>query len=447
MANAQTQLASEKAGSGSFLNIFGKYLPWVIWVLGAVFYAYEYLLRVTPSVMADDLMRSFHLTGYSFGAMSALYYWAYTPLQLPVGVLMDRYGPRRLLTFASLMCALGSYMFVQTDHIAIAQLGRFLVGFGSAFAFVGVLKLATIWFTPHRFAMLSGLASALGVVGAMVGDVVMGTFVESLGWLQTVVYSAHFGIFLALILFLIIRDQPKGVQVTPTMVSHEEVTFKDVWANFLRVVANPSMWIVGLIGCLLYLPTTAIADLWGIHYLEQARGFTKIEASYANACIFLGWGLFAPVSGYFSDRIQQRRRPMIIGGIVAAILMCIIIYVPNLPHWGIFALLFIFGASYSIQPIVFAVAREISPHRASGTAVATTNMFVMLGGLIFQPIVGELLDWWGQSHVVNGITIYSVQSYQVALSVVPIGLVIATVLTMLLRETYTKHDVHSPLHK
>ena len=186
-----------------------KLLPWCVWVLGALFYAYEYLLRVTPNAMATDLMRSFNLSAESLGGLAAFYYYAYTPMQLPVGILVDRYGPRRLLTFASLICAFGSYLFAQ-DNLLLAQIGRFLVGLGSAFAFVGVLKLSANWFMPHRFALLSGLASSLGVVGAIFGVVLMTALVEVAGWLQTVIYSAEFGVFLAVIIFLIVRDQPKN---------------------------------------------------------------------------------------------------------------------------------------------------------------------------------------------------------------------------------------------
>jgi len=410
-------------------------LPWVVWALGALFYAYEYLLRVTPNAIAPDLMRAFSLSAESLGSLAAVYYLSYTVMQLPVGILIDRYGPRKLLTFASLMCALGTYLFVSPD-LSIARIGRFLVGFGSAFAFVGVLKLSANWFNPHRFALLSGLASSLGVVGAIFGVVLMTALGDLFGWLGTVVYSAHFGIFLALIIFLVIRDQPSGGTSTVSPIEHERMTLKDIFRTFLKIIVNPHMWLIGVIGFLLYLPTTSFADMWGELYLEQARHMTKTEASWANACIYFGWGLFAPFSGYLSDRMKHRRIPMILSGFLAAIVITIILYVPNIPTWGIFVLLFVFGALYSAQPIVFAVAREISPDRASGTAVATTNMLVMLGGVFVQPFVGKLLDWVGGSSVVDGVHIYPVTSYQIALAILPIGLVLGALLTMCLPETF-----------
>ena len=126
--------------------------PWIVCGLGALFYTYEYLLRISPSVMSSELMAAYGITAGAFGNLMAIYYYAYTPMQLPVGMLMDRYGPRRILTAACAACAVGSYLFASSGHLSVAGVGRFLVGFGSAFAFVGVLKLATIWLPKERFA-------------------------------------------------------------------------------------------------------------------------------------------------------------------------------------------------------------------------------------------------------------------------------------------------------
>lgn len=117
-------------------------VPWLICGLGALYYCYEYFLRISPSVMTHELMREYHLTGAQVGNLSAYYYHAYVPMQLLVGLLMDRFGPRRLLTFACLLCALGTYLFAGGYQYGIAELGRFLVGFGFAFCFCRGFKVS-----------------------------------------------------------------------------------------------------------------------------------------------------------------------------------------------------------------------------------------------------------------------------------------------------------------
>lgn len=420
-------------------NSYAKAFPWIIVGLAAVFYGYEYFLRITPSVMKGDLMVAYDIGAAAFGNLAAFYYYAYTPMQLGVGVLMDRYGPRRLLTIACLSCAFGSLLFASSGTLAIASLGRFMVGFGSAFAFVGVLKLATIWLPPERFAFVSGLAAALGTVGAISGDILLTKMVGHFGWRHTVEISAGIGVLLSLILFSVIRDSRNTTKAERRVARHS-VNFSEVLRDLRMILSNEYIWINGLVGCLLYLPTTVFAELWGIPYLQQVHQFSQQEASWAIPILFLGWGISAPIAGWISDKIKRRCLPMFVGGVLAFILSCILLYVPGLSKNAVYIVLFGFGVSYSVQVVVFAYACEITPQRASGTAIAATNMLVTLGGMLFQPIIGLLLErvWSGQ--FMNGTPFYANSDYRFALSIIPIGLLLAAVLTLFLKETHCKRD-------
>ncbi len=238
-------------------------MPWFICSLGALFYAYEYLLRITPSVMTSDLMGFYHLNHAQMGNLCAFYYYIYTPMQLFVGVLMDRYGPRRLLTMATLCCVIGSALFAISPLFWIAAIGRLLIGFGSAFAFVGVLKLATIWLPKKYFALFSGLATALGMLGAITGDLVLTKLVQFLGWQETMYISAILGIAIAFLIGLFVRDQS---QDRKKAISAKIETLDNAIAGLLKIFKNPQMWVAGLIGCILYVPISAFAELWGIPY-------------------------------------------------------------------------------------------------------------------------------------------------------------------------------------
>lgn len=414
---------------------------WLICGLGALYYSYEYLLRITPSVMEMPLREHFNLSATGFGLLSAIYYYAYVPLQLPVGVLLDRYGPRILLTLACFICVLGTFMFASTNIFLIAATGRFLVGFGSAFAFVGVLKLATIWLPEDKLAMVSGLAAALGTIGAMLGDNLLGLLVSHVGWSQTVNLTAWFGVGLIFVLWFGIRDKRDSVQHTGTIGS-----FRKSMIDLGIIMRNKQMWINGLFGCLVYLPTTVFAELWGISYLREAHGMTQEMATFANSILFLGFTIGAPLMGFISDTLKRRKLPMFIGATGAAIIMLIVLYFPGLNTTSINILMFLLGLLYSSQCIVFAVGRELSPNEAAGTAMAMTNMVVMLGAMFLQPLVGRLLDMRLASHVTNLPVdqlpieklqqLYTANDYQFALSVIPLGIIIAAILTFFLKETY-----------
>lgn len=414
---------------------YNKFIPWLICSIGAAFYCYEYLLRIAPSVMTTELMQTYHLTAGQLGDLTAFYYYAYTPLQLIIGMLMDRYGPRHLLMLACSACAIGAFIFAGNHNIYLAELSRFLVGFGSAFAFVGALKLATIWLPPERFAVISGMITTLGMVGAMAGDITLTKFVNVYGWRSTTFMSAWLGVILVIFIFLFVHDKVK-VKTRKQSIYTPELTFKQVFIGLAKCAKNPYLWIVGIMGSFLYLPISAFAELWGIPYLTQAHHLPSTSAASTISMIFLGWAIGAPLAGWVSDITQQRKLPIMIGSILAIIAICIVLYVPNLSSVSLHIWLFIFGVLTSVEIIVFAIGREVSPNRFAGTAIALTNAFIMLGGALFQPIIGILLDWRWNGKIWHGIHFYSTQNYQFALSVLPIGLFIVFLLSFLLRETH-----------
>lgn len=415
-------------------------LAWLICGLGALFYTYEYFLRISPSVMEEALRDHFNLSATGFGLLSALYYYAYVPMQLPVGVMMDRYGPKLLITLACLICVIGTFMFA-SPLLWLAAVGRFLVGFGSAFAFVGVLKLATIWLPENKLAMVSGLAAALGTIGAMIGDNVLGIFVIRVGWRQTLMITGIIGAVLTVILWLGLRDKKSHQRHSGTI--HN---FKKSLVDLGLIARNKQIWINGMFGCLVYLPTTVFAELWGIPYLKNASGMTPAAADFANSLLFLGFTIGAPIMGYLSDKLSRRKLPMFVGSTGAAIIMMCILYLPGLSETRIDTLLFLLGIFYSVQCIVFAVGRELSPNEAAGTAMAMTNMIVMLGAMFLQPLVGRLLDMSLATHLtamdidVKAITniqkLYTAGDYRFALTLIPLGMFIGSILTFFLKETH-----------
>ena len=184
--------------------------PWVIWFVGALTFTYAFMQRVSPSVMIDPLMADLMVSGAVLGNISAFYFYIYAGAQIPIGMMIDRFGPRRLIAPALLVAALGSFIFAQAEVIETAYLGRFLVGFGVAFGYVGTLKLATNWFPARRFALLSGMTMSLGMLGAIYGQAPLAALVEDSGWRQTLILLALLAVGLSAAVWLIVRDRPSG---------------------------------------------------------------------------------------------------------------------------------------------------------------------------------------------------------------------------------------------
>lgn len=409
-------------------EIFGS----IVCAVAAFFYCYEFILRVIPGALQSELSAAFgHISATTFGQLSAFYYFAYSPMQLPVGMLMDRFGPRYLLTFACLCCTLGLWMFMDTSSIAIARGGRFLVGFGSSFAFVGVLSLALHWLPRRYFSLVAGLITTLGMLGLVYGEVKITDIAINLGWADVVSLMVFMGALLSLIIFLVVRDTPGGHVANKN-------PLPEFFANVRAVLTSPQVWLIGFVGACLYTSLSVFGELWGKNYLEQAHHLTKIEAAKTISMLFLGWAVGAPVAGYFSDSTRRRVVPLVVGAIMGLICICIVLYYPGgLPYIVLNGLLFLYGAFSATEIIVFIMAKENSGAKLSGTIFAAVNMIVTLGGVIFQPLVGKLLDAFGDSSIINEEHVYTILDYQLALSILPISLLLVTILAFFMKDSHS----------
>lgn len=405
--------------------------PWLIWALGAGFFFAEYFARVSPSVMVPELMKSFHVTALGIGSLSAFFYYAYVSMQVPVGALVDRFGPHRLLTATAVLCALGSFLFASATTLAVAKLARFMMGFGAAFAFVGTLKLATLWFPPQRFGLLAGLTQALGMLGVALALSSLAATVSAIGWRETLWLIGAALLVLAILIGVFVRDRPL-VQQKPLTSAQE------LWIGLLAVLRNPQSWLNALYVGLLYAPTAAFAELWGVSFLVRAYDFSTQVAAAAVSCIFIGWAIGGPILGLISDRLQRRRPVMIFSVAASFVFMALVLYLPHLSVPLLFSLLFLYGISNTGVAIAYAVASEINPRQVAGTSMAFANMASVLVGAAFQPIIGWFLDLQWHGDMINGVPLYTVHAYHMALLALPLCLLVGLLAMLWVKETHCR---------
>lgn len=408
----------------------------IICILAAMFYMYEYTLQVSPAVMTNELMRDLGLNAASLGTMAAFYYYSYTPMQLPAGLLFDRFGPRRLITLAILICALGAFLFGITPNAVMASVGRFLMGIGSSFSFIGALLLVSRWFPPYYFALLTGLVQLMSSVGAIAGQVPLVTTINHWGWRSTIISLSIVGGFLALLVWTIVRDSPetvsKGYKFQPPPKKSE-------LKRLLQVSNNRQTWLIALYSFAIWAPITAFAALWGIPFLVASYGLTTEAASEASAMIWLGIGIGSPLIGWCSDKIHSRSKPLSLSALLGIISLTTIIYYPSLSLPYLYFTLFVFGLAASGQSLAFGVVKDNNTACVVGTAIGFNNMAVVAGGALFQPLIGVLLyvNWGGVMH--EGTPFYGIVDYQKALFVLPLCYILAFFVSQfLLRETYCK---------
>jgi len=398
------------------------------WFLCAVFFLYAFVHRVAPSVMVDDLMRDFAVGGAALGNLSAFYYYAYAGSQIPVGVLFDRFGPRRLITAAGAVVVLGSVVFATAETLWLANLGRLMIGFGCAFSFAGALNYAALWLPPGRFATLGGWAQMLGVVGGIAGQAPAGAAVEAFGWRPVTMVLAVFGVGLTLAFGVVLRDKPRAVDGAGVAGS--------MLAGLRRAAGTGQVWLAGGFGMAMTASMLAFAGLWGVPYIMEAHDLTKAEAAGLVSILFVGWGIGAPLLGWLSDRLRRRRALVLAGGTLATLGIAAAIYTPGItPPW-LGAILFVQGLGASSMVLCFAVARENTPAWAGGATLGIVNTLVVGSGAIMQPLLGWALDTLWDGRVEAGARVYSVAAYETAFLILPATCAAGVLAAMLLRETH-----------
>lgn len=403
--------------------------PWLVWFLSSSFIFYKYLLQVSPTVMVGDLMRTFSLTGLSMGNLAAYYFYAYLLMQLPVGLLLDHFSPRRLMSLAIIVCSVGAIVFSQAMHLSTAEFGRLLIGLGGAFSAVGTMKLISIWFPTRQFALVSGLMMTMAMLGAVGAEAPLALLVADVGWREALLLLGFVGIILSVAVWLFIKDDIKQR-------SHEKPSFslKGFKDDLFHVIHNKQSWLISCYSGLAFAPVSAFAGLWGVPYLMQRYEMSRSFTAGLISLTFVGFAIGSPLAGWISDRICRRKPIMIIGTTMSLLTLSIVIYLP-IPAAALGFLLLVFGFFSGFFFVSFAHMREINILRLGGTAIGFINMFNALYGALAEPLVGKLLDLGWHHHMLLGARIFSNSDYKHALIVLPIGLGIALFLQFFIKET------------
>ncbi|KTD16182.1 MFS transporter [Legionella jordanis] len=408
-----------------------KFLPWIVWGLGCLFYFYECLLQVSPSVMSTELMRDFAVTSQTLGILSGIYFYSYAAMQLPGGVLMDYFGPQRLLTIATTICAISTIFFGLTNNFFMACIARLMIGFGSAFAAVGSMKLAANWFPAQRFALLTGMMVTIGMLGAIGGEAPLALLIDVYGWRKSMIIMGSVGIILALLILIVAKDSPHSGSALKHSIDEEPLS-----ASLWTIVKNRQLWLVATYGGLMYMSTPVFCGLWGVPFLMFKMHLAKATAANYISLVFVGWAIASPLWGIFSNRIGLRKPPMYIGAVGALISSLLFIYANISSGWLMQLLLFSFGIFSAGFLPAFAVAKELCSKRYVATGLSFMNMMNMVGIALAQPIIGFILDRLWQGEIIDKVRVYPLEAYHVALALLPVGMLVSLLILPKIKETY-----------
>ena len=366
----------------------GHWSGWIFWGFASVFFLYEFFVRVMPSVILSDLAVELDATPVALSSALAVYLWVYAPMQLLVGGLFDRFGTKFLIVGASAICGAGCLIFALGDSLTAVGISRGMAGFGSAFAFVVAVYVATVWFPPSRLALIAGITTAVGILGEVIGQTPMVDAVKDFGWRNVVLTVGWAGIAYAVVLWFVIPRRPAWFKERFTP---EDETQISILRGMFRVLVSWPIWGLGLISAILYLPLSVVAAMWGNTFMEKAGGYTAEEASFATIVLALGWLLGSPIMGVLSDRWGSRRLPLMIGSVGGGTAMCVLLWPAMLGYEGLLVFMFIAGLFTSTQVICFAASMEVAPKQLRGTATACCNFITMMVAAVLQIWIGWVL--------------------------------------------------------
>lgn len=398
--------------------------------LGALFFGYAFLQRVAPSIMTNELMQDFAVGGAALGSLSAFYFYAYASVQLPVGILTDRYGPRKLMSCAAALCAIASLGFALSDSLVTAAIGRAFIGGTVAFAFVGTLAIAGHWFKPTRYAMLAGVLQTVGMCGAIFGQAPLRYIVESVGWRSMMAILAIFVLALSVLLFMLVPQRSQTQRKIEARGS--------ILSGVRSAASNPQTWLCALIGFGLASILLGFGALWAVPWLSTVHGYSTTEAAGIASMLFVGWAIFSPLMGWLSDWIGRRNLVMIFGSVICLIAFAATIFLAPTNTALLITLILITGLGGSTMTVCFSSVKEHNSLDCSSTSLSIMNMCVVGSGAVMQPLIGWLLDLNWAGTVIDGVRIYSTTTYTIALSSLLVFTAGALIGALLLRETWCK---------
>ncbi len=401
--------------------------------LGLSFFCYAFVLRVLPSVMTAELARDLAAGGAALGLLSGAYFYAYASMQIPVGLLVDRYGPRRLLSLAMLVCACGSAWMASSDTLHSALLARGLIGAAVAFGFVGTLAIIARYFPPRRFALLAGLVQSAGMLGAVLGQAPLRLLVEHMAWRGTLWALAAVAALLAAVLWLYLPAQA----VKTTTLEHKNSAL----SSLKDVLAIRDNWLAAGLGFGLAASMLAFAGLWAVPWLEQVYALSTAKAASIASLTFIGNAVGSPLAGWWSDRMGRRKPVLLLGAVAGLVGTSATVYGSQWSVLSLQVLFFVSGFAAAVIPTAFAAVRELNEPRVAGTTLGLVNMFVVGSAAVLQPLVGILLDNSTESTAVTAT--YSAANYHWALSTVVLANALALLCALLIKESNCQNATKS----
>lgn len=361
---------------------------WAVWAVGLFAYIVAVMHRTAFGVAGLDAAQRFAAGPAALSGFVVLQLLVYAVLQVPAGVLLDRFGARKLVVAGALIMATGQLLLAVADTLPLAISARLLVGAGDALTFVSVLSVVTAWFPVRRVPLMTQLTGLLGQFGQILSAVPLAALLHGPGWTTAFSSAAAVGVVAAVAVLLVMRDRPPGAPARPPAASPREV-LDGLQRSWREPGTRLGLWThMGT-----QFSGSVFALLWGVPYLVVGQGFSLGEAS-ALLTVFVAVAVVAgPLFGEFTARHPLRRSWLVLSVIAgtAAVWTAVLAVAPPAPRWLILVLLVVLALGGPCSMVGFDYARTFNPGHRQGTAVGIVNVGGFLASLLVAFGVGVVL--------------------------------------------------------
>jgi MFS family permease len=384
-----------------------------MWLFPLMFFTYQFILRLWPGLMMQQIMEQFSIDARHFGLIAAFYYYGYASMQIPVALLLDKYGARYILFIFAVLCGVATLLFTYSNNWYLACVSRFLVGAGSAVGFLSISKVVSEWFPDTQYSKMIGFSFSVGLMGAVYGGKPVSVLIETYYWKNVALTLALIAIIIGCGSFVILRQGRTLKTNKPNNPAFNRVHFK-------AILSSLTLWLLAFANFLMVGALEGFSDVWGIPYLMTAYSITKSNAAQLISFVFLGMLFGGPILALFSKK-WGNYTVITLCGFGMAIAFCALLLSKNYHWWYLASLLFSIGVMCCYQVIVFAAGAQLAKSHYLGITIAFLNCINMLGGSFFHTAIGKIVDIsWTGSYSGEGIKQYNLASYQLALMLIPV---------------------------
>ena len=387
------------------LSGLSKSRAMLIFILVALFLFYEMAVQVSPSVISPYLIKDLKIDAFILGLISGVYFYTYTFMQIPAGLMYDRFNIRPMIIYPLALCVTGTFLFGLANSALMASLARLLMGAGSAFAFIGVLTVAADVFPRQHFALAVGITQMLAAIGAMFGGLPLLPLIEAFGWRNTLFIIAGLGLILGAFIWFFVNYTKPLPEKTETAIS--------LLRSLKTIINNRQSWFIAIYACMLWTPMSAFASLWGIPYLAQHYNIHISSSASLTALMWIGIAIASPLVGAWSDRIGKIKLPLVVCALIGLFGFTFVLLPVHLPLIVLGIMIFLAGSACAGQALSFALVRHLHTAENRSAAIGFNNMAVVVSGAIFQPLIGKIIDWHSSGLLNNdGTPLYVANDYR-----------------------------------